>query len=142
MYLSTPADLLAKWLVEAGYGSGTAGVEWYVGVGTLPDTPNNVIAVSDGPGISQGDQGGQVVERTGLQIRTRSYGYKPGYKKLRTITLALDEVECFGVYSSDDGRTYRMGSFTRGTVVPMGQETEGARRHHFSLNILCSVTPY
>lgn len=136
-------QVVQQLLIKRGHGSDPELAEptdesWPVFYGTLPDEPNNAIAVRGTSGVLQGRimRDGESVYFPGLQIMVRGIDYAAGNSKIQDIVTDLNDVFMDEVYFESDGEGYRVDSLHRSSgLASLGPE-ESNNRELFTQNYL------
>ena len=138
-----PADIISQWLADAGHGfkPESKPKEWPVFVGRSPDgsdVVDDIITVYDTTGKQDGRimKTGENINHPGLQIAVRSMFYTSGHNKLTGIAKGFDSIKNVDV--SVGTNNYTILSVSRGTIIPVGQETSGRTRFLFTLNVFAT----
>lgn len=141
-----PGKIIQKLLIDLGHGTalsaaGATTGTWPVYYGTLPDSPDNAICVTDTEPMQHGrDMAvGQRCEHPGFQVLVRCDNIVSGYIKAQDIAVALDK----DVYQETvllDGNTYSVQAVTRTSgVFSIGLEIGSTRRRLYSVNATASL---
>jgi hypothetical protein len=144
----SPADVLRRLLISLGHGTApSADGLWPIYTGTLPDSPDSALLITDTAGISQGrfQNDGETQESHGIQILVRDGKSTDGFEKARAVGVALDEsIRLNSVTLADNTGTgnstylvYMAG--TRSGPFAIGQEKPGSKRHLFTINALMKL---
>jgi len=137
-----PAEIVSQLLIDLGHGATVAsGSAWPVYQLNLPDTPDNVIAVSDTDGRLQGrvHPTGHTEQKYGIQIRIRAQTIPLGRNKGNAIALALDE----DVYRDTviiDSDTYLVQAIHKTSQLLFLGPEPTSRRFLWSLNAIASIS--
>lgn len=141
LLVHSPADIIRRLLIQAGYGSDPPNLSWPIYAASEPDLPDSVITVFDTAGVDHGRMSvtGDRAEHHGFQIRVRARDHLTGYAKARAISVAMDEVFYQEVVIIA-GTTYLVHSLNRTTdVLSIGKQVPNSRRNLFTLNGLTSI---
>lgn len=141
------AQIIQALLVSASLLSApAAATDWPCYIGQLPDkdqlnVPDEAAAVYDMPGIKEGKQmkNGFVLERSQVQIKTRSLDYTSGWNKLNAICAALDPLAQVRVMV-DTAYSYLLPGITRGSPISLGPEQGVKRRFLFVVTVNFAAT--
>lgn len=138
---NSPAEVVAYLLVARGQCTlgGTGGI-WPIFIGYTPDSPDDVIVITDTTGAMDGQTqvDGEQCEHHGLQIKVRSKDNPTGYVKIRALAVYVDEnILRAGVTVGSN--TYTVQAINRqGGVLHLGREA-GSERDLFSINALVTL---
>lgn len=134
------ARIVAQYLVDQELGGYRTNVprtepDWVVVVGTNPDKPDSMIAVTDGPVFK--DDGrlmstGTHIVHPGVQIRTRAIDRDTAYQKLTDIRAVLETVKRAEVVI--DEKTFRLDNVSLNSHVMFIGNDPGTDRPTFVLN--------
>ena len=132
-----PAQVFQKWLISKALGSDSDAetlLPWPVYVGFLPESPDDLIVVSDTTGAKDGRlMVGETIFHPGIQIRIRSLDYVAGYTKAQDIFKALDKIKNLNVVVNQS--TVRIAAFTKSSdILNLGTDPETRRRQGFTIN--------
>jgi hypothetical protein len=136
----SPAEIIAKWLVDKTYALDPPSQPWCVYVGSMPEDGNSVLCVYDTTGIMQGriQRTGETIQSHGLQVRVRSQGYSAGRAKADTLCTNFDELRREEVTLDDID--YLIHAVSRVTpIIHLGPEA-GNKRERFTINFLATIT--
>jgi len=134
----SPAEVLRASLVGAGLGvlrSKNPNAAWPVYVGHMPATPDNVVCVYDTAGRREGRLmgTGESQSKPGWQVRVRGRTHPVAIARMNLIKAHLDSILREAVRVGEVAYVIQAVTQTT-TVLPLGQEPEGERRVHFTLN--------
>lgn len=132
----SPAEVLRVALVAYAVGVlPSAGGDWPIYVGHLPDEPDDAICVYDTGGVRNGRlQGsGTSIEKPGWQIRVRADAHTDAHAKMKEVQGILDTIRRLQVVVGGVGYTIAAVTQTSG-VLSLGQEPDAKRRIAFTLN--------
>lgn len=141
------ADIVRNLIIDLGHGTApSAGNDWHVYVGVMPDTPDEAIVVIDTAGEIQGKLHpiGQVVDREGVQILVRALDHYDGANKADDVAKGLDAVTQRGVTVGDvagtGDATYTVHAITRRSgPIALGKETPDSKRSLWSINFVAAL---
>ena len=139
-----PSQIIASWLIAEGIFGAYNASTWPLYKSQLPEKSrqNDAAAIYDTAGIQEGtlQQGRELINHPGIQIKVRSKVYKDGWNKADDALQALrgllrEEVTL-------DSTTYRIEAVNPSSdIVPLGQEVQGTeRRELFTVNFLATIT--
>jgi hypothetical protein len=131
---ATPAQALARYLRAEAVAAGSATLDWYVTVGSMPNARDNILTVYDTGGALDGrlHRIGKFVTHPGVNVRIRAVSYPLGWARGQMILAALERMRNSPVIV--DAETVLMQAFTlTSDLASMGTE-ETNLRQHFSLN--------
>lgn len=136
---SSPATVVTAFLVSQGYATKPSlGQAWPCSIGTLPDTPDNHLALADYGGVLDGRQmSGTNIKHPLIQVRVRATDYNTAYQKALDIQTLLETVKNTSVMVSEGAATLISATLTS-PLMYMGQE-EKNRRQHFTINIQVTI---
>jgi len=138
----SPAQIISQLLIDLALGTAPADNGTYpVYTAIEPDSPDNVITVTDQVGRISGRQQvtGQVSEHHGAQIRVRNQEHKAGFTKARAVLIELDETVVLNTVSIDSS-TYTVYAISRTTdVLAIGKETPTSKRDIFTINVVVAL---
>ena len=140
----SPADVIAKLLVDLGLGSDVeADVvgQWPVSVASEPPSPDNALTVYNTAGRLQGriQFNGDHDVAYGFTVRVRAVTSDVGFVKATALAAGLDSVVRRVV--TREGFSYLVHSISRTTpVVPGGREGTSSRELH-TINGVVTLTP-
>jgi Bacteriophage minor capsid protein len=127
---------MAQLLVDIGQGSGPGGSGvWPVFTSAIPDAPDEVLAVWDTTGISDGrfNATGNLEQHYGVQITVRSTDHPRGWLKAAQVRAALSAVLDQTV--TVGGNAFRLPAVTRlDPVLVVGRDKPNSNRTLFTLN--------
>lgn len=144
----SPADILRRLLISLGHGTAPSddGL-WPIYTGTLPDSPDSAVLITDTAGTSEGrrQHDGETQEKHGIQILLRDGNRPDGFEKARAIGVALDtSIRLDTVTLANNTGTgdstyliYMVG--TRSGPFALGQEKPGSKRYLFTINALMKL---
>ncbi len=131
----SPAQVMAQLLVDLGLGTtpnaGGDQTVWPVFYDNEPNTPNNVVTVSDTTGVTfAGDSFGGRNEHHGFQVKVRSGTIRGGYPKANAILVGLNQLRLEGPrIVAVEGVDYSVWQVRpTGGVMRLGPETNSTRR--------------
>lgn len=120
-------------------------VAWPSFRNTMPDSPDNVVVISDTEGVSEGREhiSGELIEKYGFQIRARGNQPKEGYIKAKRISDNSNKVHNVNVSLTDlvgtATATYKVQSVTpRSLIIPLKVANE-SRRYSWVYNGVLSI---
>lgn len=131
------AILLRSWMVVSNLGTNASQKplrDWPIYIGTLPDSPDNLISIYDTTPIKDGRMmSGETIIHPGIQIRVRSRGYTMGFDRLASVIANLDNLKRVQIsYNSD---SYLISSFQRTSdPLPLGVDPDNRLRQGFTVN--------
>ena len=121
---------------------GTESGTWPVKVANEPDTPDDVITVTDTQGISQGRRqiDGMVLNNQGFQVRVRSGDRSEGWAKIANIKQTFEDTILQATVSIGANH-YAVSSIVNiGEILFLGRDTAtGTGRTIHTLNALINV---
>jgi len=128
----SPADILLRYLLDAGIASSASLWEGFVGF--QPDLPDDVISIYDTTSIQDGRlMSGETINHPGFQVRVRSNSRILAYRKVSDISSSFDAVLRTAVEM--EGSNYTLQSIRQGAPIPLGLEQDRTpARHLFVLN--------
>lgn len=142
----SPADVVQALLIALGLGTTpptppAAAGSWPVYVDGEPNSPDDVIVVTDTLGAQFGRQmHGTRDEHHGVQVLVRSTTHAVGYTKARAIAVALDTEARKESVTVGNSR-YCVPEVTRTSdVLRLGKGPPTDRRSRFSINVTTPVT--
>lgn len=139
----SPADVIAYLLLDLGLGSD--GGVWPVYVTTEPDSPDDLLVVSNTQGSDSGRTAvdGEVLSHYGFQVMVRCADEARGSRKAYQLRTALSKVLPTVVVCGTANRTrYLVPAVSRiGQIVHMGRGRPGDGRNRFTLNAVSAVRP-
>lgn len=150
-FLHSPADVMRKLLINAGYMSDPIVVtptptSWPGYKDAEPDKPDNVVTTYDTePQLdAHGQVTGQSFQHWGVQVRVRGTTHAVGFGKADAIRVVLNEGQVDSTVSfsstSDGGAaTYLVHSSAQNTVRRMGMDSPTTKRHLFTINCLATI---
>lgn len=138
-----PSDIVRQLLLDDSL-AGDVGESWPVYVGSLPDQPDNAIAVFDTAGTQEGRimASGEKIIHPGIMVVVRNQDYIAGMSKTVAIARALDGVRGRFVQTVVDGNTedWKILNISRqGDVNPLGIGDDDRQRYHFSVNAITTI---
>lgn len=145
--MSSPARVLADWLVGGGYATRPAAAgAWPLAVGEEPGDPDNCLTLYDTAGIQsprvmrKPSDGPQQVIHHGVQLRIRSSGSQTGWDKGNVIVTALSELKReYVTTQAPESKDYMIVAVTlTSPLVQFGKQEKNARRLH-SANFLVTI---
>lgn len=131
--LHSPAQIVAQLLVDLSLGNapnvGGSQPTWPVFVDNEPNSPNDLITVTDTLGISFAkDAFGDRNEHHGVQVKVRGGTHGAGWPKARAIAIAFDGIVEPAIVTVG-GTDYCVGMVRRtGDVLRLGPEPNSTRR--------------
>lgn len=140
------AEVIAQLLVDLGIATYEADTDWLVRVESEADSPDNTITVYDTVGTIGGTimLTGERLEHYGVQIRTRSAVYRPGYRRISEIKDEFDAVHRVSVIIEDaefGDAEYLIESLDRSSgPIHAGTEADVSQRDIFTINYLCTIS--
>jgi hypothetical protein len=146
----SPADIIAKVLIDLSLGLEPPTTPWPVFVSNEPDVPDNCITTYDTLGKSSGrtNYDGEQQEHHGVQVRVRSINHPIGFTKARAIAIALDQ-SVYDMVVSIGSVSYLVHCVNRqGDIISLGKEvtvsgykseSPSSRRQIFVINTFVSV---
>jgi len=137
--MSTPAQIIHQLLTDLNLVEQSGA--WPAFISFMPEElPDDAVCVYDTAGTSDGRimRTGERIEHSGVQIRVRGRHHKDVWNKTNEIALALDQQVQNTLVSTASDLVYRIANISRtGTIIPVGIETDGARRRfNFTINAL------
>ncbi len=143
--LTTPAHILAEYIIEQAIGSMTDpddGLTWPLYISRMSDgitVKTEVGALYDTSGLKDGRlMEGQVIQHYGLQLKIRSSSHSTGWNKADVIANALDEV--LNAVITVSGEDYIIQQVSRtGPVISLGAEPGTKERRLFVVNFLVTL---
>lgn len=139
----TAAEIVRRVLVDLGVGTSRANsLPWSAYYGSLPPTPDDVLAVLTTTGKSDGRAmvDGRLWTHYGFQVTVRSAKESDGARKADEVRTTL-AMGAYDVPVTLDSTHYLVHCFSGlGQVLPLGPETQGGRgRYLFTVNGLVTV---
>lgn len=136
----SPSYILRAYIVDVvtGFTYPENGSDWPLFTSFMPDSLNDASAVYDTTPVKDGRlMVGTVIQHYGLQIKLKAQDYNTGWAKLNNLASSLDSVLRYTQTVS--GNDYLIQNITRNPVAYLGMDTEGKRRHVFTVNLLMTV---
>ena len=137
----SPAEIMAKHLIDVGLGVADPDAEGAVFFGHRPDKPDACICVYDTAGTMDGriQQTGEAIQHPGLLIQTRALKYVDAGRLARRIEAHVDTIHRQQI-SPDGYHQYLLHAVSRTSpAFSAGQERDKTRRHLFSVNMIVTV---
>jgi len=122
-------------------------VDWPIFVDVEPDSPDNVLVVSDttwqGDGRTQPD--GETLWHYGVQVKVRASGHPDGWAKARQVQATLDQQVAQNLVPiaaavTGTAATYVVHSISKTGILVVGQAVATTKRHVFTLNPVIAIT--
>lgn len=143
----TPAQVLRYLIIDLGLGAlPSSGSTWPVYAVAMPDTPDNLVMVTDTAGRQGGREmvHGERAEHPGWQVMVRCNEPRAAVAKANAIAMAFDAVRWNSVAVQElSGTTqtiYTVHAITRTSgVLPIGRETPASGRHLVTVNGIVSL---
>lgn len=135
----TPAEIVQQLLVDLGLA--TIGGAWAVYENSLPDDPDNAIAVDDVEGRLQGrtQVDGRMQGVHGLSIVVRGVDQRTARTRANLIATALDETVNQNLVTISSN-SYRVHAISRTSdTMSLGKDGTNSRRRLFSINAVASI---
>jgi hypothetical protein len=140
----SPADILARLLVELGVGVLSPGTrtEWPISIDNEPTDPDNVITVYNVMGQKNGRTqfDGEIQEYHGIQLRVRGATSSVMYTKARALAIIIDQtILNNGITIA--GTRYCVHNVSRqGDIIPIGKDASTpTKRSICTINCLMVV---
>ena len=142
-----PSEIIQQALIDGSMGSlPSAEDDWPIYSDNEPDSPDDLIFVSDTTGIVEGRTGpdGETIEQEGIQITVRSAHPREGFVKARAIAKWIDDQDKYNVTlletTGTGEHTYRIEALNRvGSVMPIGREQNASKRYLTVANYLAAI---
>lgn len=138
----SPADIIAYLLVERSLGSDPDdSVAWPVFANIAPDTPDNVVTVSDTTGTTsfRTMPDGATNEKYGIQVMVRGRTQPVTWVKIDEIQRDLTR-GLYGFSFTQDSVSYTVKKLVLfSPIIRMGLEKPASKRFLYSLNFLALV---
>jgi hypothetical protein len=144
-----PAQIIRQLLIDLDQGTNPeASGEWPIYAVEMPDSPSDVVFVSDTEGRTFGryHPTGETVEKYGIQFLFRSEGLY-GYLKAADISSAVDVYVRRNEVHMDEDEDYPEADYMVnavhkiGPIVRIGKEPDSGGRWLWSLNCIASIEP-
>jgi hypothetical protein len=144
----SPADVVRQLLVDLSFATmHTDGGAWPAYVGRVPDSPDEMMVLTDTAGRDSGrtSPDDERQEHYGFQVMLRANTHEEGYAKANEIAIALDKYTTLEGVSIDNAGTagdsvYLIYAITRTTgVIPLGRESPASDRRLFTINALVAL---
>ena len=135
------AEVIRAALVQLVLGTNpAANAAWPIYASGEPSSPDNCLTVYDTAGSTEGRHhvDGMVQEHPGIQVRIRSSGYRVGWTKANSVSIALDQINYASVVIGT--KTYEVYSVTRsGNIIYVGNESSTSKRQIFTVNAVVAL---
>ena len=144
MILHPPSQIVVRYMLdqeESLVGAPEQQDLWPCFISSMPDMPNNCVAVYDTGGEKRGRLlgTGALSLSYGLQIKVRAGTYTEGWQKAQAIEALMSAVKLADVTIEDASYVIENVAQTS-PVLPLGPEQGTSRRELFVLNFLVDLT--
>lgn len=137
--MSSPADILAAYLIDRGIGLEAPATPWPITVGFMPDKGNEALTTYDNGGKLEGkiQRTGKSILKPGIQVKVRSIDYEGGWDKAQDVFGLFDSTKNFQL--TFNTHLWMIQAVHNTTpIMSLGQE-DNTRRHRFTINAIMTL---
>lgn len=134
----SPADILARYIVQVGVGNNPPGNPWPTYYSILPDAPDQALCAFNTAGILDGrlQEDGLTIEHHGVQVMVRSKQEDVGWTKAKAVKTMLNAIRNNVV--TEASATINAATL-KTPIIPLGIEA-GTKRYRFTINAILTIT--